>query len=168
MDITTCDSLFSSSIFLQTPSPFSVLLWRKHAGTVNSTPSPSKSWVLQGLQWPLGTHSHCLSFLQNPVHVLDHVGVNTWPLPLSTAFAPARDAYQMPDLIVFAGQRASRISLERGETRKGAQINSDASHLQHILLRLILPKMLSWTLNILQRTWVLAFIQSVSLLLISV
>lgn len=63
-------------------------------------------FTLQEVEWSLRTLSRALRFLQNPVHVLDHVGVNTWPLPFgrSLHLAPARDAYQVPHLVVFTGQ----------------------------------------------------------------
>lgn len=65
---------------------------------------PGMIWfALQGVKWHLGAPSRCLSFLQNPVQVLDHVGVNAWPFPLCTTLPPARDAHQVPDLIVFTG-----------------------------------------------------------------
>lgn len=71
-------------------------------------------FTLHGAKRHPGTCSRCFSFFQNPVHVLDHVGVDAGAPPLSTAVAPTGDAHQTPDLVVFAGQGASRVSLGQG------------------------------------------------------
>lgn len=85
----------------------------------NQNPPPGKTLVcLSGVKWHLGTLSHRLSFLQNPVHVLNHIGVNPGPFPLTAAFSPAGDAHQVPDVVVFTGQGAPRVSLWWGEGRK--------------------------------------------------
>lgn len=116
--------------FLLIPNPSSLLqsqncsLWRKMKVQclLQWNPNPFQGMIrftLQEVEWSLRTLSRALRFLQNPIHVLDHVGVNSWPLPLATAFTPTRDAYQVPHLVVFTGQGPPRIPLWQTEKRKG-------------------------------------------------
>lgn len=65
-----------------------------------------------------GAYTTVLCLLQDPVHVLRDLGVDSWVILASAAFTPAGDAHQLPYPIVFANQGAAGISLGHSGRRK--------------------------------------------------
>lgn len=124
---------------------------RGNFGTVSLSLKPKSvpgNYLLcfSGSQMTSGNPFTCLSFLQNPVHIFDHVGVNAWWFPLSSALTPTCDAYQYQTLLYLQDRGNLGHPVMRGEKKSPTdQFRFFSS--QIILLGVISLHRLSWPFN---------------------